>query len=193
MVKKRTKTSLSIKKRKRKVDVDILSPKVLNAEKVGETIAYEPERVIGRELKLNLGNLLRKAELRNKDVILKITKVEGTKAYSEIKGIQTKESFLKRIIRRRTTKIDVIERFYSKDGKKVKVKAYAIAYRKVDREKRTAIRKKIENLFKENEINTIFRKVIYEKLGEKIKELSQKITPTKYGDIIEITIESKMV
>ena len=85
----------------------IIAPKLFNNVVLGETLVYEPEKMVGKCLKQNLMNLTNDIKRQNINVNFEIVNVENGKAHTEIIGYNMVTSSVKRFVRRNVEKIDM--------------------------------------------------------------------------------------
>jgi len=143
-----------VDKWKKKKAFKLIAPKQFGNAEFGETVAVKPEQVIGRTVKINLGILTNQIRSKNTDAMLRVSKVEGSNAQTEFAGFNIKNSYLRRMFRRRTSKVELIENLISKDEKKLKIKFVAVTYGRQEISKvkqiRTFLKEHVHNLAKEN-------------------------------------------
>jgi len=171
-----------VDKWKKKKQFKLISPKLFGTSEFGETIATKPEQLIGRMIKLNLGILTNQIRNKNAEAFLRISKVEGSNAYTDFVGFQIKNSYLRRLFKRKTSKVELIENWTTKDKLKIKIKFVAVTYGKQEVSKVKAIRKELygfmENFVKENSIDKILElcldsKRLFSPLLPKLKKISR--------------------
>ena len=173
-----------VDKWKKKKFFTIQAPKLLNNIDIAETIADDESKLFNRTIVVNLGGLLNKASKKNVELKLKVLEVQGSNAKTGISEIYLKRTFLRRMFRRRTSKIQSIQYLYTKDKKKIKIKSIVVSIGKIELQKKKDIRQLMENFvirfISTNTLDTIFKKIIEENIFEevfsKIKKIS-KIRP----------------
>ncbi|MCD6434145.1 MAG: hypothetical protein J7L14_00870 [Candidatus Diapherotrites archaeon] len=180
MAKKKTQAK-TVSKWKRKQFFEIVAPREFDSKIIGETLANKPEQVIGRTVKVDLNELTKERRATHIILIFKITKVVGNKANTIFIGHELNPSYLGRIIRRRRTKIEVIEFPQTKDRKKVKITLVCVTQGKVSNRVAKAIRKTakdiIENSARKREFCHFAQEIIFGILSAKIFKAVKKIAP----------------
>jgi ribosomal protein S3AE len=151
-----------VDKWKKKRQFKLLAPKYFGNSEFGETVSVKPEQLVGRLVKLNMSILTNQVKSRNTDAILRISKVEGSNAQTDFAGYIIKTSSLRRMFRRRTSKIEIVDTLESKDKQKIKIKFVAVTFGKQEVSKTKLIRKELE---------TFMRKTASENSTEKFLEL----------------------
>jgi len=178
----------------KKVWVDIYAPvEIFNENKIGETPVYKDnvENVIGRSIDLNLAFVLNNFKYQNYKVIFQINKISGLKAYTEVKEIMLYSSYIRRITRKGTSKIE--DSFIAKtsDGYEVRIKPLVITRFKAHRSQKTEIRKTYRKYLEEKASSLkyyeLIEKVINYDLQNEIRPTLNKIFPVSNVEIRRIT------
>jgi small subunit ribosomal protein S3Ae len=152
-----------VDKWKKKKAFKLIAPKQFGNQEFGETVAVKPEQMVGRTVKINLSILTNQIRNKNTEAILRISKVEGSNAQTDFAGFVLKAAFLRRLFRRRTSKIEVIETLTTKDKHKVRIKYVIVTFGKQEALKTKVIRK---------EFSEEVKKLAAESSTEKFLELS---------------------
>jgi small subunit ribosomal protein S3Ae len=178
----------------KKVWVDIYAPvEIFNENKIGETPVYKDnvENVIGRSIDLNLAFVLNNFKYQNYKVIFQINKISGLKAYTEVKEIMLYSSYIRRITRKGTSKIEDSFIVKTSDGYEVRIKPLVITRFKAHRSQKTEIRKTYRKYLEEKASSLkyyeLIEKVINYDLQNEIKPTLNKIFPVSNVEIRRIT------
>lgn len=182
-----------VDKWKKKKAFKLVAPKQFGNVEFGETVAVKPEQMIGRIVKVNLGTLTNQIRSKNTDAFLRIGKVEGSNAQTDFAGYQIKNSYLRRMFRRRTSKIEIVTTLTTKDKLPVRIKFVAVTFGKQEVSKTKIIRKEllqhVEKLAKENSVEKFLEislnsKEFFAEILTKIK----KIAPINATEIEKIRV-----
>jgi len=179
------------KKKKRYI---LMGPKEVGNIELGETIADKPETLINRRIKVNMGVVLNQAKKKNVDITFRIKDVQGSNAVTELIGYETKQSYLRRLFRRRCSKIGSVLYLTTKDNKKIKFNSVVVTLRKIEHEKRRDIRKIVEDFIvktvKANNfdalIGTILQKELLMDVLPEIKKIAG-IKKTEIGQVKQLS------
>jgi len=174
----------------KKVWIEIYAPdKVFNSILLGETIVNrdEVEKALGRTVELNLAFITGNFKYQNYKVKFKVSRLSGGKLYSELVEISLYDAYIRRIVRKGTSRIDDSFIVRTKDGIDVRVKPLVITRYKANRRQRSSIRKTYKE-FLVNKIPTLefydlVEKVINYEIQEEIRPVLNKIFPV---DRVEI-------
>jgi small subunit ribosomal protein S3Ae len=178
------------KKIKGKIWFSIHAPKVFNEAVIGETVGKEEESVNGRNIKIPLSEVNGDITKRHVQLKLKIAKVTGEHAYTEIVGYELSRPYLQRMIRRRSTKIEIVKDLKLKDGKLYRIKLVAITLHKANSSQRAAVThalaEEIEKIIPNYDIDSLVVTLSTNKLQREIQKKVNKIYPIRYVDIRKI-------
>ncbi len=193
---KRKTSRKTVDKWKKKQWYEIFAPTEFKRVSVGETVATKPEQLIGRKIKVSMRKINNQIKKAFTEVKFKIIEVKGNKVYTETIGHEVPESFLKKFIRRRSSKIQVVIDASTKDKQKIRVKAMSLTRRKASKEQKTVIHKIMVNEIRlfclKRNSNQIISDLITGDLTQKIVEKANKIMPIKKTEIIKSKLfESK--
>ncbi|HIQ50455.1 MAG TPA: hypothetical protein EYH54_00615, partial [Nautiliaceae bacterium] len=141
-------------KKKKKTWIKILAPELFANKEIGETLVSEPEEALDRVVEVYLFNLTMNIKHQEGKMIFKITEVRGDEALTKVIGYEMINAFVKRIVKKRTDRIDISEVFMSKDKEIIRIKPLIITNSNTSYSVRKSIRhvlseflrKKLENL-----------------------------------------------
>ncbi len=169
---------------------DIYSSGYYNNIKIGETLLPEPQKMIGKNIKIILMNITNNIRQQHIDLYYKVEKIEGEKGIAEWKGYELNPAYVKRFVRRRTTRIDHSFVVKTKDEKLMRIKPLIITRHKVSSTLKSEIRKaavaflveRINNLNKDE----ILGEIINKKLTNDLKNELKSYAPIKIVEIRSI-------
>lgn len=185
----RIKKRKTVDKWKSKKWFAVLAPPAFKNKHLAYTPGADEETVIGRILTINgreLTGNIKKGQLMLR---FKINGIQGLNAQTVFEGLGAQSSALKRIVRRRSSKIESVDNVVCKDGMRARAKTLVLTVNKISRVQRTAIRKIIKE-----EINQIAGKYDYEGLlthivtedaTATIVQRARKISPIKRAEVLK--------
>jgi len=89
---------------------------------VGETIANDPNRIVGRIIETTLGELTNNFSKQNTKLKFRVDRVAGDSAYTKFVGHEMTTDYVRSLVKRRTSRIDSIVDVTTVDGYQVRVK-----------------------------------------------------------------------
>ncbi len=177
----------TVDKWKKKKWFSLIAPAFFNNQALGETVAEEPEQVLRRSIVVNAGDLTNQAKLRHVALYFQVNNVQGQKASTRLVGHEIHDSYLRRLVRRRSSKIEVVEDVALKTGEKVRVKAVTITGKKASKAQETEIRKIMkEELVRagsKKPFDQFVQELIFGTASSNIFKAAKKIVPIKRIEI----------
>lgn len=165
----------------------VIAPKFFEEKVLGDTPADDINKVLGRTISTPLVFVSKDMSKYYIKVKFKITKVEGTKAYTEFHGMECLRDYISRLVRHRITRIDIVQKLKTKDDKKIAIKSLIITNRKVTRgvEKniRSFVEQTLEKITSENTLDSLLSKILNDSIKQKIMKEGGKIYPIRAFEI----------
>lgn len=172
--------------------IPIMAPKLFREQQIGETYILEPEKLVGRNLTVNLMSLTNDIKKQNFSVQFLITQVDNSKAYTKTLGLKMSPAALKRLVRRGKTRLDESFVLAIKD-EVIRIKPLIVTRNVVKGSVKFALRQKlIEELTKKicaMNLSDIINEVISTKMQRSMKEILSKVYPLRVFEIRHVKIE----
>lgn len=170
----------------------IVAPRIFGEKELGITAASEPDLLIGRTVEV-LGSEVT-GSLSHLQYLLKfqIVQVVGSQARTEFIGYELERSFMKRLTRRHSSKVEVVFDVVTRDNIKLHVKADAWTAVRVSRSKRTDMRKIMTEMIieeaKKKEKDELLKEFFAGDLTRKIAEQLKKIAPIRRVEVAKVRV-----
>ncbi|MCK5024299.1 MAG: 30S ribosomal protein S3ae [Thermoplasmata archaeon] len=145
---------------KSKIWYDIMAPDMFNRQKVAETFADDPEKIIGRVARVTVQDITGDFSKMHIKMSFKINDVRGTEAHTYFVGHDMTSDYVRRMTRRRKSKIDTIVDAKTRDGYIIRLKPLAISNNRVRSSQQSAIRLTMENVIGEFATNKNLDEVV---------------------------------
>lgn len=179
----------TVDKFKRKKWYSLLAPRTFENKLMGQTPAEKSGLVVGRIVKMSVDDIIGQRKLRHITAKFRVKEVKEGNAFTEIIGFEVNHSYLRRMIRRRISKIDAVVTATTKDGRKMRVTVVAISSRRVEKKKEKAVRKIInETLSSEipkNNFDQLIQEMIFGVMSAKIIKNAKDIDRLRKLEIIK--------
>jgi small subunit ribosomal protein S3Ae len=173
----------------------IIAPEILGKATLGETVADEAEKLIGRTVEITLGELTNDFSKQNIKLELKIDKVAGDLAYTKFLGHQLTQDYQRSLVKRQTSCIDTNIEVETKDGYKVRVKPSCYTIKRAKANQVKAIRQIMNNVIinraKELDLNQFIQEIVMGKLSANIYRDVKSIYPLRRVEIKKTRIEAE--
>lgn len=157
----------------------VRAPGFFQQVELGETMASEPEQVIGRTLETTLQELSGGADIGKAHIKLRfrVDRLSGeTVAESTFIGHELTSDFVRRLARRKRSKIDLSLKLTTKDGVELIVKPVAVGEQRLQSHLRTELRHRLESILVEEAKQKTAAEFVREMLqGDLSKLLAQGV------------------
>jgi small subunit ribosomal protein S3Ae len=170
----------------------ILAPTLFDNAPISETLSDVPENLIGRVTEVSLQDItndFRKAHIK---LYFKINKIQDGNAQTQFDGHTLTSDYLRRMIRRRKSRIDGVYDIDTKDNASIRVKPFAITDKRIQNSQkkviRIAMKDTISNEGKTKTLNEFLRDILEGKIGSEIYKNCKKFYPVKRVEIYKTEI-----
>jgi small subunit ribosomal protein S3Ae len=165
----------------------VLAPAEFNRANIGETLADESDKMIGRIMESTLGDITGDWAKQNTKMIFKITEIGGNNAYTTFMGHEMTKDYMRSLVKRRTTKIDANLVVTTKDGFKLRVKPLVFTVKRARTSQIESIRKimvdVVKNRSKELTFNELVSDVVNGKVSAEIYKATKNIYPLRRAEV----------
>ncbi|HZY69589.1 MAG TPA: 30S ribosomal protein S3ae [Thermoplasmata archaeon] len=130
----------------------VRAPGLFQHVDLGETMANEPEQLVGRTLETTLQELSGGADIGKAHIKLRfqVERVSGENvAETRFVGHELTSDYVRRLARRKRSKIDTSLQVTTKDGVPIVLKPVAVGEQRLQTHLRTAVRHKLRSLLAE--------------------------------------------
>ncbi len=179
MAGKRDRTAKKLRDKWRaKVWYTIMAPPTFSSKEIGMTPADNPDKVVGRTAETTLYDLTGNFKKMHVKLYFKINRVQGTNAYTRFVGHDMTSDYIRRMIRRRRSRIDTIFNVQTSDGYRMRIKVLTVPDRRIKSSIKSGIRKAIQDHLTEKARGMVFSEYVkYILSDESIKDLTKVIKP----------------
>ncbi len=172
--------------RKSKTWYQVYAVDVFPGKWIGETPAADPELVIGRNVEVVARDITGDFMHEKYKLWFKIFRVDGSKAYARFVKEMLNRDYLRSIVQRRTSRVDVMAEGETKDGHLVRIFYIIITSVRIRCGQEKAVRSKVVEYLSEQiprlTLEELVRSSIFNEpvnFSESIRQISTKIAPIK--------------
>ncbi len=181
-------TSRKVKDRwKAKNWYQILAPSLFNNIPVAETLAESPNSLIGRVTEVSLQDLTNDFRKSHIKLLFTVDKVEQNTAHTQLKGHVLTSDYLRRMTRRRKSRVDGVFDVETRDGALLRVKPFAIAEKRIQSSQKKLIRNVMKVVIskegKTKTLNAFIKDCLDGKIGSEIYKNCKVYYPVKRIEI----------
>jgi small subunit ribosomal protein S3Ae len=154
--------------RKAKLWYKVVSPEMFGRSPFGETIANDPERIVGRIVETTLGDLTNNFSKQNTKLKFRVDRVAGDSAYTKFLGHEMTSDYLRSLVKRRTSSIYAIVDVTTTDGYQVRVKPSCVTVKRARANQVKSIRELSKKVILERSKSLDLNQLIQDAVGGKI-------------------------
>jgi len=154
----------------------IVTPKEFGNYTIGETLAFEPQKLVGRNIKIGMMALMNDPKKQSIRLVFRIKSVSDKTAATEIMQYEVMPSHIKRMMRKGRKKIGDSFIAELKDKSKIRIKPVIITKTKTQKSILTAIRKIAKQFIIEKAKTQNFTEMIHDTISTKFqREMRDKL------------------
>jgi len=172
----------------------IVAPDMFDGAVVGETPAAEPEELLGRTASISLQDLTGDFSKVHIKAEFKVNGVRGGECVTRFIGHDMTSDYIRRLTRRRRSKIDSVFDTRTKEGYQVRIKILSVTDKRINSSIKQSLRKKMKEILDEVVPNStlpeLVSKMIFSNLAKKIKKETKEIYPLKRVEIRKSEVRS---
>lgn len=162
---------------------------------IGEALAEDPESLIGRNVEVVVRDITGDFMHEKYKLWFKIFKVDGNRAYARFIREMLNKDYLRSIVQRRSSRIDVQSEGLTKDGSYLRLFTLVITLTRIRSSQKHAIRKDIDNyirsLIPKYTAEELVRSFIFGNpmpVASEMQRVASKIAPIKYVELRKMVL-----
>ncbi len=165
----------------------IVAPEFFDGSVIGETVASDPESLLGRVTEISLQDLAGDFSRTHIKAKFKINGIRGGECKTRFIGHEMTTDYVRRLTRRRRSKIEAVFTVRTKEGFKIKVKPLSITNKRINSSIKRSIRKKqrevIKEMAKDSRLGEFAEKILFGELAKKLANECKTVYPLKQVEI----------
>jgi small subunit ribosomal protein S3Ae len=174
---------------------DVLAPEEFDRAELGETLADEPDKALGRTIETTLGDIRNDASENNTKLTFRITEVASDTAYTEFIKHELTRDYVRSLVRRGSSKVEAHITVLTSDDYRVQVQPVAFTTKQADESQEKAIRRTMIDLVRETGTERTFEELIDSivegRLSSAIYNEAKTIYPLRRVEIAKATLEAR--
>lgn len=168
---------------KKKLWYKLVAPKLFGQKELGETYLESPEAGLGRLMKINLKDLTGNVKDQNAYINFKLDRVDGSLLRASTIGYELTPTYVKKMIRKNTDRLDDYFVLKTKGKHDVIVKSVIITQYKARRSVKGQLKKELklllENEIKDCDFSTFIGNLVNRKIYFNLRKALNRIYPIK--------------
>ena len=173
---------------------NVVAPPSFDNVTVADALADSPHSLINRVTEVSLQDLTNDFRKSHIKLYFKIHEVEETNAHTQFVGHTLTSDYLRRMIRRRRSKIDGVYDATTRDGATVRVKPFATTDKRIQKSQkktvREAMKKTLYDQAKTSTLTEFVKNILDGKTGSEIYKNCRKLYPVKRVEIYKTEVIS---
>lgn len=165
----------------------VYAPVMFNKTEIGATCTNDPENLIGRTMEATMHELTGDFSKIHIKLKFKVNNISGTEAHTYFMGHSLTSDYIRRLTRRKRSKMEAVIDVTTKDGYLVRVKPLAMTEHRIQTSQKRAIRCHMEEVVKkfatENIMSEFIKGMTFGKLPVEIFHACKKVYPMKRIEI----------
>ncbi|MFQ5909647.1 MAG: 30S ribosomal protein S3ae [Thermoplasmata archaeon] len=166
---------------------NIIAPDMFDSRVLGETPCDAPEKLMDRVTEVTVQDLTGDFSKMHIKLRFKVHDVRGGDAHTYWIGHDMTSDYIRRLTRRKKSRTDGTFDVMTKDDNLIRIKPMAIAERRIQSSKQSAIRKKMEKVVKseatEKTLSELVKAMIVGEMSKKIAVSCRAIQPLQRVEI----------
>jgi len=165
----------------------IVSPSYFGGTELGSVPADDTSKLVGRVVDSTLYDLTNDFAHQYLKMYFQVSNVEGKTAQTIFKGHEYSRDYLRSLVRRRTTRIDVLVNITTKDGYQLRLAVCAFTLSRIRTTQEHAIRaimkRTVEEKAKELNFDQYVQEIVLGKIASDIYNEAKKVAPLRHVGI----------
>jgi len=179
---------------KAKTWYNVLAPPSFDNVTIADTLADKPANLINRVTEVSLQDLTNDFRKSHIKLYFKIHNVEETNAHTQFVGHTLTSDYLRRMIRRKRSKIDGVYDATTRDGATIRVKPFATTDKRIQNSQRKIVRETMKKIIldqaKVSTLSEFVKCIIDGKIGSDIYKNCKKLYPVKRVEVYKTQVLS---
>jgi len=183
------------RRREQKRWYTLQAPEQFDREELGETVAEEPDQVLGRTIETTLGDLRNDASENNTKLTFKVNEVASDTAYTEFIKHELTRDYMRSLVRRGSSKVEAFITVLTDDDYRVQIQPVALTTKSADASQEQAIRRTmidiVEESARERSYEDLIDSIVEGRLSSAIYNEAKTIYPLRRVEIQKTTLEAR--
>jgi len=170
----------------------IHAPTLFNGIEIGEVPANEPDSLIGRTIEVTLFDITKDLSHLHIKLRFQIDRIEGDKAYTRFKGMELTRDYVKSLIRRGSSLIQLIQDVNTTDNALIRITILAMTPTRCKSSQKRAIRKEfmkaLNDLSSKADFNGFIKAAVYGDVSNQLFAVGKRIYPLRKVEVYKIKV-----
>ncbi len=162
---------------------------------IGETPASDPEKLLNRNVEVSVRDITGDFMHEKYKLWFRIFKVDGNKAYARFVKEMLNRDYMRSIVQRRSSRIDIQTDSIARDGNEVRVFTLIVTAVRIKSSQKHAIRMRVDEYLKkiipEHTVEDLIKSYIFGEpipIVSEIQKVASKVAPVKYVELRKVLL-----
>jgi len=166
---------------------NLIAPEMFNRQAIGETPGEEPGKVMGRITEVTAQDITGDFSKMHIKLHFRVLDVRGNEAHTQFVGHDMTSDYIRRLTRRKRTRMDAVIDITTKDGWTIRMKPMAITDQRIQGSKQRAIRGIMRKVIRDAAARTTVGDLVRTTIsGELAKEIAGACKPIHPVSRVEV-------
>jgi small subunit ribosomal protein S3Ae len=174
---------------------NIVTPPFFDSMTIADTLTDNPDNLINRVTEVSLQELTNDFRKSHITLHFKINKITDSNAHTQFVGHSLTSDYLRRMIRRRRSKIEGVYDVRTRDGAVVRIKPFATTDKRIQNSQRRVVREAMKNTIydvaNKSTLSEFVKYILDGKIGSDIYKNCRKLYPVKRVEIFKTEVISQ--
>ena len=174
---------------------NILAPASFDNVTIAQTLTSNPDLLIGRITEITMQDLTNDFRKSHLLLYFKIHDTKDDNAHTHFVGHSLTSDYLRRMIRRRRSKVEGVYDVKTRDGAKLRVKPFATTDKRIQNSQKRVVRESMKKTIiqkaKSSTLSEFIKSIMDGKLGSDIYKNCKKLYPVKRVEIFKTEVNSQ--
>jgi small subunit ribosomal protein S3Ae len=182
------------RQREQKQWYTLQAPEEFDRVELGETLAEQADKVLGRTIETTLGDLRNDAGENNTKLTFQVTEVASDTAYTEFIKHELTRDYMRSLVRRGSSKVEAYITVLTEDDYRIQVQPVALTTKSADESQEKAIRRTmidlVEESARERTYEDLVDSVVEGRLSSALYNEAKTIYPLRRVEVQKATLEA---
>jgi small subunit ribosomal protein S3Ae len=174
---------------------NIVTPPSFDSMTIADTLTDNPDNLINRVTEVSLQELTNDFRKSHITLHFKTNKITDSNAHTQFVGHSLTSDYLRRMIRRRRSKIEGVYDVRTRDGAVLRIKPFATTDKRIQNSQRRVVRdamkNTIYNIAVKSTLSEFVKYILDGKIGSDIYKNCRKLYPVKRVEIFKTEVISQ--
>lgn len=171
---------------------NILAPASFDNITIAETLSDRPDLLVNRVTEVSFQDITNDFRKSHIKLFFKVTNVDGSNAHTQFIGHTLTSDYIRRMIRRKRSKIDGVYDVKTRDGANLRVKPFATTDKRIRNSQKMVVRETMKKTISEKAekmtMSELLKTIIDGKIGSDIYKNCKKLYPVKRVEVYKTEV-----